>query len=75
MFLDGLTLLVDGEQYGTVDPGEGFYNEARQHAVPHAAQWLKGNVMAPLDRTVSGSSYLYCILYQQAPLRYLKNHN
>ncbi|XP_026327898.1 beta-1,3-glucan-binding protein-like [Hyposmocoma kahamanoa] len=48
---DGLTLFVDGEQYGTVDPGEGFYNAARQNAVPHASQWLKGSLMAPLDRT------------------------
>ncbi|KAI8426001.1 hypothetical protein MSG28_004977 [Choristoneura fumiferana] len=26
---NGLVLLVDGEQYGTVDPGEGFYSIAR----------------------------------------------
>ncbi|KAJ2943584.1 hypothetical protein O0L34_g16693 [Tuta absoluta] len=48
--LDGLVLQVDGEEYGTVSPGEGFYAAAREHAVPHAAQWLKGSVMAPLDQ-------------------------
>ncbi|XP_049874295.1 beta-1,3-glucan-binding protein-like [Pectinophora gossypiella] len=47
---DGLVMQVDGVQYGTVDPGEGFYSSARQHAVPHAAHWLKGTVMAPLDQ-------------------------
>ncbi|KAI8425998.1 hypothetical protein MSG28_004976 [Choristoneura fumiferana] len=48
---DGLVLLVDGEQYGTVDPGEGFYSIARSAAVPHAGNWLRGtSVMAPLDQ-------------------------
>ncbi|KPJ15398.1 Beta-1,3-glucan-binding protein [Papilio machaon] len=46
---DGMQLFVDGEQYGTVDPGEGFFNTARQNAVPHAMHWVKGSVMAPLD--------------------------
>ncbi|XP_068618153.1 beta-1,3-glucan-binding protein-like [Battus philenor] len=46
---DGMQLYVDGEMYGTVDPGEGFYSTARQHAVPHAMHWVKGSVMAPLD--------------------------
>lgn len=52
-FADGLQLFVDGEQYGTVSPGEGFHTSAREHAVPHAANWLKGSVMAPLDQMVS----------------------
>ncbi|GBP49632.1 Beta-1,3-glucan-binding protein [Eumeta japonica] len=47
---DGLELFVDGDKYGSIDPGEGFYTSARECAVPHAAQWLKGTVMAPLDQ-------------------------
>lgn len=47
-----MQLFVDGEMYGTVDPGEGFYNTARQNAVPHAMHWVKGSVMAPLDEMV-----------------------
>ncbi|XP_047516561.1 beta-1,3-glucan-binding protein-like [Pieris napi] len=47
---DGIDLLVDGEQYGSIPAGEGFYPSAREHAVPHAASWLKGSVMAPLDQ-------------------------
>ncbi|XP_041986270.1 uncharacterized protein LOC121738351 [Aricia agestis] len=46
---DSLQLYVDGNNYGTINPGEGFYQSAREHAVPHAAQWLRGTVMAPLD--------------------------
>ncbi|XP_049706441.2 beta-1,3-glucan-binding protein [Helicoverpa armigera] len=48
---DGLQLLVDGEQYGNINPGEGFFSSAREHAVPHASNWLRGTVMAPLDET------------------------
>ncbi|NP_001128672.1 beta-1,3-glucan-binding protein-like [Bombyx mandarina] len=47
---NGIEVLVDGEQFGVVDPGEGFYTVGRQNAVPHAAQWLKGTIMAPLDQ-------------------------
>lgn len=46
-------MYVDGEQYGDVTPGEGFYFSARDHAVPHASMWLKGSIMAPLDQLVS----------------------
>ncbi|VVC95824.1 beta-1,3-glucan-binding protein-like [Leptidea sinapis] len=46
----GLEMFVDGESYGSVSPGEGFYSSARENAVPHAAAWLKGTVMAPLDQ-------------------------
>ncbi|XP_060802616.1 uncharacterized protein LOC106133430 [Amyelois transitella] len=47
---DGIDMLVDGEKYGSIDPGEGFYAVGREHAVPHAAHWLRGTVMAPLDQ-------------------------
>ncbi|CAG9561451.1 unnamed protein product [Danaus chrysippus] len=47
---DGIQMYVDGEQYGDVTPGEGFYFSARDHAVPHASMWLKGSIMAPLDQ-------------------------
>lgn len=47
-----MQFFVDGELYGTVDPGEGFYSTARQQAVPHAMHWVKGTVMAPLDEMV-----------------------
>ncbi|XP_045495475.1 beta-1,3-glucan-binding protein-like [Colias croceus] len=47
---DGIELSVDGEQYGTIDAGEGFFASAKANAVPHAAAWLKGSVMAPLDQ-------------------------
>ncbi|XP_072947824.1 beta-1,3-glucan-binding protein-like [Epargyreus clarus] len=46
---DGIDLFVDGEKYGTVDPGEGFAASGRQHLVPHAALWSRGTLMAPLD--------------------------
>lgn len=49
---DGLAMYVDDMQFGTVEPGEGFYTSGRKHAVPHAAHWLKGTVMAPLDEMV-----------------------
>ncbi|KAJ8715916.1 hypothetical protein PYW08_013201 [Mythimna loreyi] len=48
---DGLQLLVDGEEYGNINPGEGFFSIARKNAVPHASNWLRGTVMAPLDET------------------------
>ncbi|XP_059057976.1 beta-1,3-glucan-binding protein-like [Achroia grisella] len=47
---DGIEVLVDNERYGTINAGEGFYSSAREHAVPHAATWLRGTVMAPLDK-------------------------
>ncbi|CAH0730014.1 unnamed protein product, partial [Brenthis ino] len=47
---NGIQMYVDGELYGDVTPGEGFYSSGRDHAVPHAAMWLKGSVMAPLDQ-------------------------
>ncbi|XP_075978716.1 beta-1,3-glucan-binding protein-like [Anticarsia gemmatalis] len=47
---DGLELLVDGAQYGYINPGEGFYALAHENAVPHAANWLRGTVMAPFDQ-------------------------
>nr|AXS59132.1 glucan-binding protein 3 [Leguminivora glycinivorella] len=48
---DGMVMLVDGEEYGNIEPGEGFYTAARQAAVPHAGNWLRGSsVMAPLDQ-------------------------
>ncbi|KAJ2943585.1 hypothetical protein O0L34_g16694 [Tuta absoluta] len=46
---DGITLFVDGEQYGEVKPGEGFYADASKYNVPFASQWLKGSLMAPFD--------------------------
>nr|WJZ56740.1 beta-1,3-glucan recognition protein 3 [Dioryctria sylvestrella] len=47
---DGIDMYADGEKYGTIDPGEGFYFTAKQHGVNHAQQWLRGTVMAPLDQ-------------------------
>lgn len=48
---DGIEMYVDSEKYGSINPGEGFYSLGRQNAVPHAAKWLSGTVMAPLDQT------------------------
>ncbi|CAH2090809.1 unnamed protein product [Euphydryas editha] len=47
---DGIELMVDGASYGVVRPGDGFYSSARDRAVPHAAVWLRGSLMAPLDQ-------------------------
>ncbi|CAG4946617.1 unnamed protein product [Parnassius apollo] len=47
---DGMQLYVDGELYGTIDPGEGFYSSAMQQGVQHASLWARGSVMAPLDK-------------------------
>ncbi|CAD0201008.1 unnamed protein product [Chrysodeixis includens] len=46
---DGIDLLVDGEQYGTVRPEGGFFEAARKQGVTHSSHWVKGTVMAPLD--------------------------
>ncbi|KPI97194.1 Beta-1,3-glucan-binding protein [Papilio xuthus] len=46
---DGMELYVDGELYGTVDPGQGFHTSATQNGVTHATHWTQGTVMAPLD--------------------------
>ncbi|XP_045536217.1 beta-1,3-glucan-binding protein-like [Papilio machaon] len=45
---DGISLLVDGELYGEVTPGEGFFAEGNND-VTAAPQWRKGTVMAPFD--------------------------
>ena len=47
---DVIEMYVDGEQYGSISPGEGFYAIGRKNAVPHAAQWLSGTILAPLDQ-------------------------
>ncbi|KAJ8715917.1 hypothetical protein PYW08_013202 [Mythimna loreyi] len=47
---DGIDLLVDGEQYGTVNPGGGFFEAAKNSNVGHAFHWQKGTIMAPLDQ-------------------------
>ncbi|CAH0730012.1 unnamed protein product, partial [Brenthis ino] len=46
---DGISLYVDGENYGDISPGEGFSAEAKDKGVVAAPQWLKGTVMAPFD--------------------------
>ncbi|CAK1544887.1 unnamed protein product [Leptosia nina] len=46
---DIIELFVDGDKYGEVDPGEGFYQEARKHHVRAASRWLTGSAMAPFD--------------------------
>ncbi|CAH4032914.1 beta-1,3-glucan-binding protein-like isoform X1 [Pieris brassicae] len=46
---DSIEMFVDGEKYGEVDPGEGFYQEAVKHHVRAASRWLKGSAMAPFD--------------------------
>ncbi|XP_013136424.1 PREDICTED: beta-1,3-glucan-binding protein-like [Papilio polytes] len=46
---DGMEFYVDGEMYGTVDPGQGFHISASQNGVTHASHWTQGTVMAPLD--------------------------
>lgn len=50
--LDAIEMYVDGEKYGEVDPGEGFYQEAVKHNVTAATRWLKGSAMAPFDELV-----------------------
>ncbi|KAF9408553.1 hypothetical protein HW555_011795, partial [Spodoptera exigua] len=50
----GLQLFVDGEQYGNIDPGDGFFSTARQHAVPHASNWLRGTFYISLGLRVGG---------------------
>ncbi|CAH2039319.1 unnamed protein product, partial [Iphiclides podalirius] len=44
-----ISLLVDGDQYGEVTPGSGFYEEAKRNDVTAASQWLRGSEMAPFD--------------------------
>ncbi|XP_028179419.1 beta-1,3-glucan-binding protein-like [Ostrinia furnacalis] len=46
---DGIDLFVDGSQYGSVRPGDGFAASGRENLVPHAGLWTKGTIMAPLD--------------------------
>ncbi|XP_026734113.1 beta-1,3-glucan-binding protein-like [Trichoplusia ni] len=47
---DGIDLMVDGEQYGTVSPELGFFEDARKHGVTHSSHWVTGTIMAPLDK-------------------------
>ncbi|GBP49633.1 Beta-1,3-glucan-binding protein [Eumeta japonica] len=47
--INGVSLYVDGENYGEISPGEGFYADAASHNVAAASQWLKGTIMAPFD--------------------------
>ncbi|CAH0693960.1 unnamed protein product [Spodoptera exigua] len=47
---DGLDMLVDGEMYGSVDPGSGFSETAKKYNIKQASSWNKGTIMAPLDR-------------------------
>ncbi|XP_061728215.1 beta-1,3-glucan-binding protein 1-like [Cydia pomonella] len=44
----GISLYVDGEEYGTVEPN--FYQSAKDNHVTAASSWLKGSVMAPFDK-------------------------
>ncbi|CAG9782085.1 unnamed protein product [Diatraea saccharalis] len=46
---NGIDLFVDGDLYGSVNPGTGFSASGREHLVPHAGLWNKGTIMAPLD--------------------------
>lgn len=46
---DGISLYVDGENYGEISPGDGFSEEAKRNGVDAASQWLKGTAMAPFD--------------------------
>ncbi|XP_037972472.2 beta-1,3-glucan-binding protein [Plutella xylostella] len=45
----GITMLVDGEQYGDIRPGDGFSQDPAVSGVVAAPQWLKGTSMAPFD--------------------------
>ncbi|RVE48858.1 hypothetical protein evm_006508 [Chilo suppressalis] len=47
---DGISLSVDGEKYGEVNPGSGFSEDAKKLNVTAASQWLKGTIMAPFDQ-------------------------
>ncbi|KAL0822263.1 hypothetical protein ABMA28_004385 [Loxostege sticticalis] len=46
---NAIDLFVDGDQYGSVVPGDGFAASGRENLVPHAGLWNKGTIMAPLD--------------------------
>ncbi|XP_038223248.1 beta-1,3-glucan-binding protein-like [Zerene cesonia] len=46
---DSIELYVNGDKYGEVDAGEGFYQEAAKHHVEAATRWLQGSAMAPFD--------------------------
>ncbi|XP_050668491.1 beta-1,3-glucan-binding protein-like [Leptidea sinapis] len=46
---DSIQMFVDGEKYGEVDAGEGFYEEGQRCHVRAAPRWLKGTAMAPFD--------------------------
>ncbi|CAB3247824.1 unnamed protein product [Arctia plantaginis] len=47
---DRIEVFVDGNKFGQVDPGQGFYETGREFAVPHASSWLRGSIMAPFDQ-------------------------
>lgn len=55
---------MDGELYGTVDPGEGFFSSGLKHSVKHATQWSRGTAMAPLDEMVFCLNYTILSTYQ-----------
>ncbi|CAG9561450.1 unnamed protein product [Danaus chrysippus] len=54
---DGISLYVDGENYGNVVPGEGFAEEAMKHNIKSGSQWLRGTLMAPFDQMVILTKY------------------
>ncbi|XP_068618344.1 beta-1,3-glucan-binding protein-like [Battus philenor] len=47
---DNMEMYVDGDLYGTVDPGAGFFLSGNQHGLQNAWHWIQGTVMAPLDQ-------------------------
>ncbi|XP_045450696.1 beta-1,3-glucan-binding protein-like [Melitaea cinxia] len=46
---DGIYLYVDGEKYGEISTGQGFFEDAKKSGVVAASQWLKGTAIAPFD--------------------------
>ncbi|RVE40237.1 hypothetical protein evm_015113 [Chilo suppressalis] len=47
---DGISLSVDGEKYGEVNPGSGFLRRREEAKRNGCLQWLKGTIMAPFDQ-------------------------
>lgn len=54
LFLDGITLTLNDEEYGTVSPPEGgFGSLAEELQLKNSEKLLTGSPIAPFDKEVS----------------------
>jgi hypothetical protein len=50
--LDSVSVYVDGDEYGTIEPPLSGFKEIAQSQQPAASVWTKGTILAPFDEFV-----------------------